>query len=314
MANKSKIHIIMTVGIPASGKSTWAKQFIIDNPTYRRVNRDEIRKMINSYVFTNSNENQVSAIEYSIIEQFIRDGHNIVIDNCNLNPYIVNALKSFIEMKCLELDIEVSFEYKEFPVWLATAIERDKKRSEPVGEKIIKRFWKAYEIELRNMIERNRVKYIEDENLPHAILVDIDGTLAKCLSRRIHDEKLVGTDIVNNPVRLVVNMFDYSNSYSDSRENIEIIIFSGRKDSCRVETEKWLSNNHIYYDELFMRPADDNRPDTIVKSEMFEKYIRGKYYCDFVIDDRIDVCNMYVKEKGLFLFCVNQDPYCENKF
>ena len=57
-----------------------------------------------------------------------------------------------------------------------------------------------------------------------------------------------------------------------------------------------------------MRKADDHRNDTEVKSDLFEEHIRGKYYCDFVVDDRPCVLEMWNK-KGLFTFNVNQTPY-----
>ena len=62
-----------------------------------------------------------------------------------------------------------------------------------------------------------------------------------------------------------------------------------------------------------MRKSNDKRCDTIVKSEMFEEIVRNKYYCEFIIDDRPKVIDMWVN-KGIFVFNVNQDPYCKNNF
>ena len=49
--------IIILKGIPASGKSTFAKEYIQTNPNFRRVNRDELRTMHNGYRLEDKNEN-----------------------------------------------------------------------------------------------------------------------------------------------------------------------------------------------------------------------------------------------------------------
>ena len=42
--------IILTRGIPASGKSTWAKQKALKNPEHSvRINRDDLRNMSGKY-------------------------------------------------------------------------------------------------------------------------------------------------------------------------------------------------------------------------------------------------------------------------
>ena len=42
--------IILTRGIPASGKSTWAKQEVLKDPEYSiRINRDDLRNMCGKY-------------------------------------------------------------------------------------------------------------------------------------------------------------------------------------------------------------------------------------------------------------------------
>ena len=48
-SNKSKEpHVIINIGIPASGKSTWSKEFVKNNRNYVRVNRDDMRLMLQS--------------------------------------------------------------------------------------------------------------------------------------------------------------------------------------------------------------------------------------------------------------------------
>jgi hypothetical protein len=48
-----------------------------------------------------------------------------------------------------------------------------------------------------------------------------------------------------------------------------------------------------------MRAENDGRKDSIVKKELFEQHIVGKYYIDLVIDDRNQVVEMWRKDLGL---------------
>ena len=49
--------VLVLKGIPASGKSTYAKQLVKDNPgMYKRINRDDLRHMLDGYKMTNANE------------------------------------------------------------------------------------------------------------------------------------------------------------------------------------------------------------------------------------------------------------------
>ena len=42
--------IILTRGVPASGKSTWAKQEVLKDPEHSiRINRDDLRNMSGQY-------------------------------------------------------------------------------------------------------------------------------------------------------------------------------------------------------------------------------------------------------------------------
>lgn len=63
----------------------------------------------------------------------------------------------------------------------------------------------------------------------------------------------------------------------------------------------WLEANNIGYHELLMRNKDDNRKDSIIKKELFDKHIRGRYDVMFVLDDRNQVVEMW---RSLGLKCL----------
>jgi predicted kinase len=301
----NKIHVIFTKGLIASGKSTWAKQFVKDNQSYKRVSRDDLRHMLSSYTFNDTNETIVSIMEKQIVLKLLAEGCNIIIDAQHLNEKYITDWKRFVKMA--EPNCTFEFEIKEFPITLGEAIERDKKRDFVIGEKVIKQTWRKYEIELKQMIERAKPKYEIKEHLPYAIICDIDGTLSHSPNRKIFDFKEVINDKVIGPVAYLlsaINCFEWGE---------DIIIVSGREEICRKETEEWLKNNDIFYEHLYMRKEKDYRDDTIIKKEIYEEHIKDKYNINFVIDDRPSVVQMWI-DLGLFVFNVNQDPYCRNDF
>lgn len=137
--------------------------------------------------------------------------------------------------------------------------------------------------------------YVAPPGAETALIVDIDGTLAlrgtDPGARLWYDWHRVGEDTVNQPVfELIQALHD---AYTE-----EVIFVSGRKDVCRAETEQWL-RQHLSlegadpFPPLFMRGADDNRQDAIVKREIFDEHIRGKYDIKYVIDDRDQVVRMW---------------------
>jgi predicted kinase len=296
-------HVIFLQGLQASGKSTWTKQFLKENQNYKGVCRDSIRHMLSSYTFNDENEKLVTIIEKNCIKDLLLQGFDLVIDKMNLNKKQLQSdidfIKNFIP--------DITYQFIEFPITLSEAIERDLKREFSVGKSVIKNTWNKYEIELKQMIERTKPEYIAKENLPYAVICDIDGTLANSTNRKIFDESMVYTDKVIKPVK------NFLEIVSLRPNEVKIILLSGRKESSREETEHWLNDNTIPYNYLFMRKEGDNRDDTIVKKELFFEHIHDKFNPLFVIDDRPKVLAMW-QELGLFTFNVNQDVYCKNKF
>ena len=124
-----------------------------------------------------------------------------------------------------------------------------------------------------------------------AVIVDIDGTLAKMNGRTPFEWDRVGEDKVNEAVKTLVNALALC--------NFEIILFSGRDAVCMDQTKKWLMDNFIHYQHLFMRPEGNNEKDAIIKRKMYDENIVGKFDVQFTIDDRDQVVEMWRKDLGL---------------
>ena len=74
-------------------------------------------------------------------------------------------------------------------------------------------------------------------------------------------------------------------------------------DKNKKVTEDWLKKNGIEYDKLLMRVTDDVRKDSIIKKEIYENNIKGKYNVSLVLDDRNQVVEMW-RDLGLTCFQV----------
>lgn len=149
--------IILTRGIPASGKSTWAKQEVLKDPEHSiRINRDDLRNMSGKY-WVPTREHYITACKGIILISAMNfQFDTIIIDEMNLNPKESGKLKGEIEMVNAAfkggLDKYV-VEIKDFTnVPLDVCLERDSKRENPVGENVIRGIFNKYK-ELYNLKE-----------------------------------------------------------------------------------------------------------------------------------------------------------------
>ena len=140
--------IILTKGIPASGKSTWAKQEVLKDPEHSvRISRDDLRNMSGQY-WVPARENYITSCRNQLLNIAVYMGFNtIILDAMNLNPkdidYIIMVVDNF--NKALEGDNQYKIEFKDFTnVPLNICIERDSKRENPLGEKVIRGIFNKY--------------------------------------------------------------------------------------------------------------------------------------------------------------------------
>lgn len=77
-----------------------------------------------------------------------------------------------------------------------------------------------------------------------------------------------------------------------------ILILTGRPESMRELSLKWLSEHQIPFDKLFMRESDDFRDDPVIKWEIYNKSIKPEYNTLFILEDRKRVVEMW-REQGL---------------
>ena len=146
--------LIICQGLPASGKTTWAKAWVNEDPEHRvRFNRDDVRNMLGKY-WVPSREDLINSIYDSFMNEAMLAGYDIVIDNMNLNDRTVKEIQRYVEefnewIKLSLLNIHYDIEFKKFlDVPLETLLERDSKREHPIGEKVIRDLYTKYRCKL----------------------------------------------------------------------------------------------------------------------------------------------------------------------
>ena len=130
--------IILCRGIQGSGKTTWAKQWVLEDPEHRvRFNNDDIRNMLGKY-WVPSREPIITTMKNSFILGAAIFRMDVVIDNMNLNSKELDYWKDIARMFNYDLEI------KNFFTPLQDCIERDSKRPNPVGEEVMRKTYEKY--------------------------------------------------------------------------------------------------------------------------------------------------------------------------
>lgn len=285
--------IVMTRGIPGSGKSTFAKEWLAESPETRvRVNRDGIRwtQGIRHGNGTKEQEETVTLIERAIVTAALAEGKDAIIDSMNLNNQFTKAW----------LKLGYPVEFADFPTPLAVCIERDAARNRTVGEAIIRKIAKRYRVS-------------EDGRLPSAprqpeipvfapyvrgtrpaYTFDIDGTLAKMTGRSPYDTSRYMEDVSDRAISSIL----WGLQDADTLDEITFIGLSGRSDEFHDVTVEWMKGWGIRLDFLLMRSAGDFRNDAIVKSELVDTHLSGNYDVIAHFDDRNRVVDA-LRAKGI---------------
>lgn len=295
----SKLTILR--GLSGCGKSTWAEA----QTNAVVVSRDALRVALYGgdgpdyykHPDLRSREEYITTVEHAAIREALRAGKDVISDNTNIE---IRYMKPIIKIGHVA---GATIEVKAFDVPLHTALERNRQRAVMGGRNVPEstirkqhdRFQhtKNFEAPVPPKVQ----PYAGTPGKPKAFMVDIDGTLA-------HHEGLrspYGLNVeVDEPDEVVI---DVVRNLAGDHTPYNVIVMSGRKETCRTATEDWL-DNYIVFDELFMRAADDDRADNLVKHDLFNEHVRDNYDVQFVIDDRWQVCEMWLT-MGLKVFNVS---------
>lgn len=243
----------------------------------------------------NAREDLITKMENESITEALKAGFDVVVDATNLNPKTVNRMYKLAEGAGLS---RTDIEFKEFYIPFKEAVERDLARKETgghyVGKHVIQRFYERYYAEKYAAESLKTVKpfrAFQQPDLPGAIICDLDGTLAWMQDRSPYDGTKVDKDKIDPQLRDLLILLRHM--------GFTLLFVSGREgtDECRTKTQKWLESHFDNHDfKLFMRKEKDYRSDEIIKKEIYDTYIKDKYYIATVFDDRNKVVDMWRKE------------------
>jgi predicted kinase len=283
-------------GLPASGKSTQARQLLEEHPKSLLVSRDNLRFAILNNIWSGKKESAIYNVCKQIRLEAARLHYNIIDDNTNLGDKKVEEIKGFCQKN------GYAFKIIDVPTPVEECIKRDSGRTgyAKVGKDVI-----------LNMAHQHGI--VKQERT--WVGFDLDGTLAD-ISERLK----LSTKSIRPDGKRDMNwktFFDPDNVKTDQpRQEIfehlrreaqehEIVILSGRCQTTRFVTEGWLDGWFSQYSipistkdiRIIMRPTEDTRSDVILKKEYLDKYV-DKAKCVRIYDDRPCVIRMW-RENGI---------------
>ena len=279
-------------GVSGSGKTTYAKALDAE-----RVSRDDIRAELtgrsDKFAGDSKFEAQVTRVQKERVRDALIARRDVVIDDTNLID------KFAVEWLNMAHDYGHAYDVLLADTSLDMALYRNATREDAVPESVIRRQWSRW-VNIGEIHPTHPFvdwsPYEPNHDLPIAVGVDLDGTL--CLNETgmsPYDSAHYPLDTPNRPVQYVLEGL--------LRQQFTILALTGRDAQHRNSTQDWL-NKHLPVHELHMRKAGDRRRDDVVKAEMFNEHVRGRYNFALMLDDRDRLVRMW-RARGIQCFQTN---------
>ncbi|MFE2994115.1 AAA family ATPase [Nocardia sp. NPDC059246] len=276
-------------GYPGAGKSTLYSRMRADNPRLARVSRDDARASLFGAHgrLDPAQEEIITKAERAQAKALLAAGYDVFVDAMNLRAYWARGWANFAALNGAD------FEVINLAATVDECVARDHERAaaggRSVGEEAIRALGRKFprskwpEITPSPDLFFYPRAYVPDESLPPAWIFDIDGTLARMVTRGPHEYDRVGEDEPNPHVVAIAQKL---------APHAAILQLTGRPEWCRTATANWLQRVAAPSTEMHMRADGDKRPDYIAKNELFDK-VRDRYRILGVFDDRLQVCRLW---------------------
>lgn len=144
--------ILILRGLPASGKSTFAKKLQAKDPgKWKRINKDDLRAMMDDGFWSKENEEFVLECRDFLVTTALLNNFDVIVDDTNFSPKHEASLRNMVDLMNgtgnikMSPEMHIEMEIKDFTdVSPEICIERDSKRTNPVGEKVIMDMYNKY--------------------------------------------------------------------------------------------------------------------------------------------------------------------------
>jgi predicted kinase len=270
------------------------------------ISRDDLRASLfnGEGILSNVEESRVTEVQKSIVKDALRAGKHIVVHDLNLREryrklWATVARNLGAEFEIVDLTRVASLEC------MSNIEMRVLEGGRHVPANVVQELHDKFIAPLNGQpvsypnvaIEPVRFEsYVSRPDLPSAIIVDIDGTIASHEGvRSAYDASRYQYDVPKKDVVRFVQDQHYKLGH-------QIVFCSGRRDIYRDVTEEWIFEHVKVPFQLVMR-EDAERDDSVEKYLLFDKYIRPYYNVLFVLDDRDRVVKMW-RQIGLLTFQV----------
>ena len=274
-------------GFPLQVNPHSPKKWVDADPTNRvRINRDSVREQLTGDATNHTREKEVTALQAQLQRAALAAGKDVVDDNTNLNG-------NFLPKTILAAqNAGATVQYKDFPVTLEEALRRNSQRDRKVPENVIRQMFTRLGPEGQFPVFPGSypVKTFQaPATRKLAVAFDMDGT-ANNVSRLRH-----WIDKENRRHR-DFDAFHRLSEFEPAHDNVidmmwdaheagfAVLITTARSEPYRETTQKWLDDRLAPYENIYMRRANDFRPDYVVKKEMFG-YIKQHYDLVRCVDD-----------------------------
>lgn len=323
-------NVIMTIGAPGSGKSSWAEEYVKQFPEYIIIERDILRKLackddgydINDLLnfqefYYNLDKGIRSNIEGRVslaAQEMIALSDNIILSDTNLTPKHRNG------KICMLDNMYFNIKYKIFNPDIRTLVYQNSVRVDVVNENIVYDMYLKLQHQKEYLKLMGDVEFITDHDTDtqnfsnttdrQCIICDLDGTIAHISNdsdkprthfqmHRVDEDEF--DDIVFSMVLGLKRRYD-----------CDLIFLTGRTADCFSKTIEWLDDNLSQFSmsfdtgdyQLYSRNNHDYSKDFKVKRELYNTFIKDKYEVLAVFDDR-PVCLDLWNDLGLKAIAVS---------